>query len=581
MPRARQRTGTSEATGQRSRRIACRNCRQAKMRCELSAGGPVPCHRCRRLDRECKVDTEYKRINRQEKLEELEEEIRQLRSSIKTTTSSDSRTVENNPPVNGMLSSQFPTMLSPGVSVLSNEILPAVPAISFEESPGSSSRRLSQFPGSSSSRSIGHIRLESSQIDAYFHLFFEKYFPHLPFLDPFVSPDEYYLRSPLLFWMIVYVSSRRVPDEPGLGVSLIPPVKKLLWESISSPPHSWELVQSIILVCMWPFPTSSLSTDNSIVLVTTAQTIAMRLGLHRPDAIQDFSRTNRRLSKSEVSEALRTWSACFIAAQSLAVTDGQPLMASDLMIDRLCDQETTDIIPEALRFQLVVARFAARVCSVMSGTSKFTTDVPRLGESLSVLALLEQEFMDMSSSIANNLTVEDRILLDGTGLHLYVFFLIEPGGSDIRRRALLRAFHMATTLIAQLHGLDKEHGMIEFGPLSHFRTVSLSAMFILKIGHSSYAEYLDCERGKHLFHVATQLMRRMSIEDNDLPGRMSKIMTQLWSAQARIDKTNEEPSLKLRTRLSGSLLHDSLWSWRETFGGQAGDVDRQNGLAGI
>jgi hypothetical protein len=172
-------------------------------------------------------------------------------------------------------------------------------------------------------------------------------------------------------------------------------------------------------------------------------------------------------------------------------------------------------------------------------------------------------------------------MLDGSGLHLYVFFLLESSGSDVRRRALLRAFNTATTLIAKMRDLDTTHGTMEYGHFVMFRSLALAASFILKIGYSSYAQYLDFEAGKHSFHTATQLMRRISMEDNDLPGRMSKIMTQLWSAQTRINRSSEEPSLKLKTRLSGSLLHDFLWSWRETFGGQGdGAVDAQTGALG-
>lgn len=136
-------------------------------------------------------------------------------------------------------------------------------------------------------------------------------------------------------------------------------------------------------------------------------------------------------------------------------------------------------------------------------------------------------------------------------------------------------------MIAKLRDLDSINGTVEFGPFTMFRSLALAASFILKIGHSNHARYIDFKEGKHMFHTATQLMRRVSMEDNDLPGRMSKIMTQLWSIQTRIDRSNEEPSLKLKTRLSGSLLHDFLWSWRETFGGQGdGTVNVQTGSLG-
>lgn len=145
------------------------------------------------------------------------------------------------------------------------------------------------------------------------HSFFENYHPHLSILNPSTTPEEYFNRSALLFWTIVYVASRRDLNEPHLFISLIPCVKKLLWETISNPPHTLELVQSIVLICMWPFPTSSLTTDSTITLATLAHSIALQLGFHRPDVISDFSRTHRRLSQAENSDCLKTWSACYIA----------------------------------------------------------------------------------------------------------------------------------------------------------------------------------------------------------------------------------------------------------------------------
>lgn len=64
----------------------------------------------------------------------------------------------------------------------------------------------------------------------------------------------------------------------------------------SPPPHTWYTVQAISLISMWPFPTSSLSTDTTPMLVNIAQTITMQLGLDQPEFIQDFSRTKRKLT---------------------------------------------------------------------------------------------------------------------------------------------------------------------------------------------------------------------------------------------------------------------------------------------
>lgn len=145
--------------------------------------------------------------------------------------------------------------------------------------------------------------------------FFRNYHLFVPLLDPSVAPDDYFRLCPLLFWVIIFIASRQYADEPSLLTALAGPVKGLMWEAIANPPHTWYIVQALSLSCMWPFPTSSLSTDTTPVLVNIAQTIAMQLGLHQPEAIQDFSRTKRRLSAAETSEVVRTWSVCYIASQ--------------------------------------------------------------------------------------------------------------------------------------------------------------------------------------------------------------------------------------------------------------------------
>lgn len=157
-------------------------------------------------------------------------------------------------------------------------------------------------------------------------------------------------------------------------------------------------------------------------------------------------------------------------------------------------------------------------------------------------------------------------MLDGVGLHLYIFYLLEPGGPDARKTALLRGYSLATGLIRRVSDLGVESDFVRYAPQVQFQNLSLAAMLILKLGFSNYSSYIDIDEGKRLFHIAAQMIRETSLENNDLQGRMSKILTQLWGGYARIGNFDEEPSLKLRTRLGASLLHDLLWTWRDAYG---------------
>jgi hypothetical protein len=145
---------------------------------------------------------------------------------------------------------------------------------------------------------------------------------------------------------------------------------------------------------------------------------------------------------------------------------------------------------------------------------------------------------------------------------------LETTASDTRKRGLLRAFDIAVKVVSKLQELDRGSNLMMYAPATYRRIASLAAMIILKIYHSKYATFVDTEGGKRAFNIALALNRRSSVEDNDLPGRTSKILAQLWSAQVQGDHRAEEPSLKLRSRSGASLLHDSLWDWRERFGGQ-------------
>lgn len=95
------------------------------------------------------------------------------------------------------------------------------------------------------------------------------------------------------------------------------------------------------------------------------------------------------------------------------------------------------------------------------------------------------------------------------------------------------------------------------------------AVYISKVVHSAYRPYVDVDRGKHAFNVCLFVLRQCSVEDNDLPGRSSKVVSQLWSIhQAQAGDYSEPPTLKIASRMLFSIVYDGVWLWREKFGGQ-------------
>lgn len=89
----------------------------------------------------------------------------------------------------------------------------------------------------------------------------------------------------------------------------------LVWRSLRAIPYSLATVQSLALICSWPFPTSSSTADPTFMLVGLMLQLAVQMGLHRALHVQDFVKVPVRLSDDEHAEWVRTWQACNIVAQ--------------------------------------------------------------------------------------------------------------------------------------------------------------------------------------------------------------------------------------------------------------------------
>ena len=91
----------------------------------------------------------------------------------------------------------------------------------------------------------------------------------------------------------------------------------------------------------------------------------------------------------------------------------------------------------------------------------------------------------------------------------------------------------------------------------------------MKVIHSSYSSYINIPEGRRAFNAFLLLARQGSIEDNDLFGRANKILTQLWVVhRSFLQEQQTHPTLTHKSRSFFSVASDSLWLWRDRFGGQ-------------
>jgi hypothetical protein len=157
------------------------------------------------------------------------------------------------------------------------------------------------------------------------------------------------------------------------------------------------------------------------------------------------------------------------------------------------------------------------------------------------------------------------------GLQLRIYYFFESSASEMRKEGLLRAYNTALNLIAVVADEDPKTDFIKYMPNIYCLMLHTAGLLIMKIINSSYARYVDIDRGRRSFHIVLRLVRNATLEDNDVPGRGGKIMAQLSTVhQSQASHQEQEPRLSVKSRLGASVIHDGLWTWRDQFGGQGG-----------
>lgn len=98
---------------------------------------------------------------------------------------------------------------------------------------------------------------------------------------------------------------------------------------------------------------------------------------------------------------------------------------------------------------------------------------------------------------------------------------------------------------------------------------SAGALYISRVVHSGYRQYLDVDRGKKTFNTCLSILRQCSIADGDLPGRFSRVIAQIWAIrqEGMVEENSEPPTLQVTSRMFYSIVHDALLLWRKKYSG--------------
>ncbi|BAE62845.1 hypothetical protein BDV35DRAFT_370693 [Aspergillus flavus] len=563
---------------------ACNECRQQKLRCDVVQDPWMDCSRCRRLKLDCKIESNFKRVGKRSRNAEMEREIIELRKQIASVQANAATSMPQQQPPSIQSTQHTPKQehsshVSPAGVYHTPSGMSSDQYMGSHEAVASLLDLRSGFDGSNYMRNgsqhfkrIEDVVVVPERVTELFDLYFTFYHPFLPFLERGQSPDEYYNTSPLLFWTIISVGARRYQPDTHLLNSLAGPVSRLVWSTLADIPQSYHVVKALCLLCTWPFPTSSTSTDPTFMLCGMMMQVAMQLGLHRPSYAQDFSKFRVELIEEELKDKVRTWAICNIVAQRVATGYGQP---PSTLYDWTLSSESLDPnykLPEGIRARLQIEKFCDQVTRALYTNHRDPVGLCNDQERSTLISFFSRDFDELESQLkAQNDCITD-LYLRAANLHLHLSVFFDDTSEKDYRDRLLSLYVATRTFLEAAMNLETEVGpVLSYTPYYIYQMMVAAGCTLLKLGTSFFAAHINMDYTKALFNRTIWAIRGVSVSSNDLPERLAEVLAQMWRLQStpspkpttESSEMDDSLMLKVRCRMSMSLLFDSVWRWRE------------------
>ncbi|GJN70316.1 hypothetical protein PLICBS_004370 [Purpureocillium lilacinum] len=582
--------GDSDKKRQPGVKRACNECRQQKLRCDVVQDPFQTCSRCNRLKLECKIESNFKRVGKRSKHAEMEKEIDRLRRNV-ARARSQGYVLDEDDEIDSPVAHSTP---APYTHTRNPSLMGSDEAVSslLHLKRGGSYNVQQHY-----SHELEGVRLTDNNVTHLFNEFFAFYHPFLPFLSPQQPPDQYKQQHPLLFWSIIAVAARRFSpaDCPNLLTNLSGPMTRFLWTTIGEVPSNYHVVKAMCLLCTWPLPTSTTTSDPTHILCGVMMKTATGIGLHRPNHIRDFSRVSVELNKEQLHDRVTTWAVCNIVAQNVGTGYGQP--ASSLYDWTLALRPGDDPalhLSRDLEARLQIERFCDKVSKEMYSNASDPRGVAGDEHRAMLMRVYRRDYGEMQASVlSQQLGPIVNLHLRAAALHMRLAGFFDSSKTPGYMDDLMGLWRAATSFLDELLEVDKVTsprdglgGTILLYATNYLQQMLVAAAFtLLKLMRSFFCKTIDFDRGRSLFHHSIRAIRATSVVNNDLQWRLAELMVQMWNG-ARLDSRNaawnrEDDSaiqvddslqLKVRCRHSMSLVFDSVWRWREEYQSQGRDT---------
>ena len=199
-----------------------------------------------------------------------------------------------------------------------------------------------------------------------------------------------------------------------------------------------------------------------------------------------------------------------------------------------------------------------------------------IDESPRSYSIVQMDILVESLSIWPDLadfSVINTLYMRAAGLHLRLSVFFDSPTTESYREDLLALWTATTEFLECALHLETSAGKITVFVTNYILQMIIAAGFtLLKLLNSFFASFVNLDYGKQLFTQTVSAIRNISVTNSDLPSRLAEVLAQLWRSAGvgskLLSKTwdvDNSLQLKVRCRMSLSLVFDSVWRWREEF----------------
>lgn len=571
---------------------SCTFCRQHKIKCNASDNFPNPCTRCDRMSLKCEIDPQF-RPKKGSQIQSLKNDVDELKAKIEMLTKNENLltqalTQQNLSTMNLNILSQEPKTSDYDMDSMSYDVdftppddlgTPTYsPKVDFriantlnkDDNSDNSPLRNSDLPAIEEFI-LGDVHLPLSKANELHTRFITQYLPYLPILKSNNATELYY-KSQLLFWSIMLTASLSEP-EPSLYMSLSSLIKQLAIETCwIRTPRSTHVIQSLIILSIWPLPNEKVLDDTSYRFIGLAKNLSLQLGLHRGgEFIKEFSRTQVNLGPDSEKWRTRSWLSVFFCEQFWSSTLGLPpsINTTDYLLE---NARIDNNLPKNFRNLISLSIFQCKLVNVMGISVTRPDGLLEPSNRAGSLNILDREL----DRLKFKLKIEDNSPIEVYFLYIKLMicgFAFLPGTPIEDQVKYVSSAYLASTriitIVSQMINSNKAT-LIEL-PIYIRQSLTYSVFLLFKLHLSRYLidRYIDSARQSIV--TVHRLLRNTLSSWKDLQNdisRTAKVLENLnivLYTYPEVFVTDEDSSIisKIRSHLTASLFYDLVWCVHE------------------